>query len=411
MRRRLAHLIAAVLVLAAQPALSGADPPSGGSVQIVPAGGGAPRDVSLADPALAPDVHDARYAVRAADGTTRTVTVASGVSLEALLSVEGVDPASFTYVDVPRADGTSVLVVHDEVFGPGVDGPPVIWADGGGVHFLRPSTGAQDVNADDLVTLPAGGAISLELRTGTPLGVRIVALRVRARVHQPIRFTAELLGGASAAGIGFSWYFGDGGRPRGAQVTHRFARPGTYLVQVNVVQGGRQLDTYDLQDVRIAAAPAQRKATAKQPGSGGARTGGGTGGAGSGTGGGAGGTGAAANGGGAGAPAEPTTVTPANPTPAARPRAHPRTAAPHFRPPPAPQGTLVSGTLLASASAAPLAAGGAGRHAAPAQDGGGGSPDGPLHIPAAAWVAVGLLAAVALGWALDARHTAPFWQP
>jgi hypothetical protein len=399
MRRRLLHLIlAALLVLAALPALSGADAPSGGGVEIVPAGGGAPKDVSLSDPLLAPDVHDVRYTLRAADGTTRTVTVASGISLEALLRAAGVDPASFTYVNVARADGTDVLVVHDEVFGPGVEGPPVLWTDAAGIHFLRPSGGAQDVNADDLVTLPAGGSISLQLRTGTPLGVRIVASAVRARVHQPIRFTAELLGGASPAGIGFSWYFGAGRRLPGAQLTRRFARPGTYLVQVNLVQDGRQLDTNDVQIVRIAAAPAKRttKAKARQPAGGGAGSGGGA---------------AGGNGGGAAAPAAPVTIQPAASAPAAHRPAHRSTPTPRFHPPPAQQGTLVTGTLLASASAVPLPAGGAGRQAAQTRDGGDRSPDRPLHVPAAVWVAAGLLAAVVLGWALDARHATPFWQP
>jgi hypothetical protein len=71
-----------------------------------------------------------------------------------------------------------------------------------------------------------------------------------------------------------------------------------------------------------------------------------------------------------------------------------------------PQGTLVSGTLLASASATPLPA------AASARGGQDGTPtDSPLRIPAIAWVAAGLAAILALGWALEARHTPPFWQP
>ncbi|MBS1868774.1 MAG: hypothetical protein JSS99_03840, partial [Actinobacteria bacterium] len=75
----------------------------------------------------------------------------------------------------------------------------------------------------------------------------------------------------------------------------------------------------------------------------------------------------------------------------------------------APRGALVSGTLLASAR--PVAAPAAGAQAARAAVVRGAASDGPLHLPVGAWVAIGLLALLALGWALESRHTTPFWQP
>ena len=189
---------------------------------------------------------------------------------------------------------------------------------------------------------------------------------------------------------------------------HRFAHPGRYLVEVNLTQDGRSLETHDVQPIRVTAAPAHHHA-ATGGGSGGAGSGGaGDGGAGGGTGSAGGGTGGGGASAGTGAASgEAGGAAPPPRTPARRPRARrhaPRQQIP--RAPRPPQGTLVSGTLLASASATPLPAG------ATERAGQGGTPsDGPLRIPAIAWVAAGLVAILALGWALEARHTPPFWQP
>lgn len=380
-------------------------PPAGGSVTIAPSGGGAPRSLALADLAAQQDVHDAHYTLRAEDGATSTVTVTAGISLAALLRAAGLDADAFTYLEIPRPDGSTVLVLRDDLGGSG-EGPPVVWADEQSVHLLRPSEGEGDANAADLLTLPAGTALAVELRTGEPLAARISASALRARPNEPIDFSASLVAGTLRPGMDFQWYFDDNRFATGASATHRFRRPGTYNVLLNIVRGSDAIGSPAVVLVRIARPE-------REESSGGARRSGesrGGGGAGSGDGSGGGG---AAGGGGSGAAGGAGSGAPAPSPPAATPIAAPAAAPPAPTPKPAPaapakpQGELVSGTLLAAAGDAPAPADEA-RQAASARDD---APGDPLHVPIGVWIAVGLAALVAVGWTLESRHTLPFWQP
>ena len=381
------------------------------TVTLAPSGGGAPRTLSLADLAARQDVHDAQYTLRTADGSTSIVAVAAGISLATLVSAASLDGDAFTYVEVARADGTTVLVVRERLAGTD-EGPPVVWSDEQGVHFLRPSEGDDDPNAGDLVT-SASGTLDLTLRTGDPLAVRISASALRARPREPIDFSASLAAGALGPGMRFQWYFDDSRYAYGASVTHRFKRAGAYNVLLNVMRGGEAIGSPAVVLVRVARPPQERRSDGARRA--GERRGGGDGsGASGGTGGGsgAGGAGAGAGGGGTGATGGGTTPAPvATPPPpaAAAPPPLPRPAPRRASPPPAqPQGELVSGTLLASVSEPAADADGpraaVAAHADEAREG-------PLDVPVGAWVAIGLVALVALGWTLESRHTLPFWQP
>jgi len=382
-------VIALVVALAAASApLARAD---GGTVTIAPPGGGAPKTLSLTALAGSFDVRHATYALRGADGSSSTATVASGISLGALIDAAGLG-GGFAYVAIPRPDGSgSVYLLAGNLAGSG-DGPPVVWSDAQGVHFLRPSDGGGDPNAEDELTF-SGGTLSLELHRGKLLVPRVSVSPPRGRPHEPIVFRASLAdGGALPPGMRFQWYFDGGAYVYGARVTHRFAGSATYKVQLNVVRGStNQTGFPTLVFVRIASAAAKRTGA-----SGGAQGAvvpvGGTGASGSGPG-----------GAGSGAAAAPFRAT----APAAA--ARPRTIAPAPpRRPTALQGRLVSGTLIASASAAAPPAGAVAPAGATASTA---SPDRPLHVPVGAWVAVGLAALLGLGWALESRHTLPFWQP
>jgi len=95
------------------------------------------------------------------------------------------------------------------------------------------------------------------------------------------------------------------------------------------------------------------------------------------------------------------------PPPAPKPRAE-RRAPPRRATPPEPVGETVEGYLLAAADV-PLPTGGAVRAAAaepPALD-----DDGPLEIPTAAWVVIGVLGLGVLGWTLESRTTLPYFKP
>jgi hypothetical protein len=378
LRVPLVVLALAVLVAAAAAPLARAD---GGSVTIAPPGAGAERSLSLASLRGSFDVHDVTYALLAADGSTSRVTVADGISLRALLQAAGLDGDPFTYVEIPYPDGSGSADVLADHVGDAGDGPPVVWSDAQGVHFLRPSDGNGDVNAGDYLTV-ADGALSIALHTGEPLAPRVNVSPSPGCPHAPIHFSASLADGrALSPGMAFQWYFDGGAYVYGASVKHRFPAAATYKVELNVVRGGVAV-TYrpTIVHLRIGAAAAKRT--------------GGTGGA---QGAGAGGTGA---------------PTQAPPTAAPRPTGTAATAPLRRVPPPPlparPRGQLVSGTLIASASAAlPLAGGVSAAATAPSTA----SPDRPLHVPIGAWVAIGLTALLGLGWALESRHTLPFWQP
>jgi hypothetical protein len=394
----LATAVAAFAVAGTQLARAEGEAPAGGSVTIAPSGGGEPTTLSLADLAAQQDVHGATYTVRAADGGTSTVTVAAGVSLEALLRAAGLDGDVFTYVSIPRPDGSGVVVLRDELGGTD-EGPPVVWADEQGVRFLRPSDGDGDANAGDLVTA-ADGALALDLRRGEPLVPRIAVSTLRGRPRQPIEFSASLASGTLPAGMDYQWYFDGNGTVMGANVTHRFPRASTYLVLLNVVRGnGEAVGLPARVRVRIVR-PANARRTDGARRSDESHDGAqGTGGSGTGVSG-TGGTGGDEPGGGA-----PSRSAPATPPARAVPRAAPRSSPAR---PEGPRGELVTGTLLVAAAAPPPTTGEADRQSASARDDGGGD---PLDVPVGVWVATGLVALLALGWTSESRHTLPFWQP
>lgn len=95
---------------------------------------------------------------------------------------------------------------------------------------------------------------------------------------------------------------------------------------------------------------------------------------------------------------------PPPPAPRAQPRKQPRRAAP----PPEPAGETVDGYLLAAADV-PLPTGGAVRATVadpePLDD------EGPLNIPTAVWVVLGVIGLGLLGWTLESRTTLPYFKP
>ncbi len=233
----LAIAVAALAAAGAQLARGAeGEPVAGASVTIVPSDGRAARTLALADLAAQQDVRDAVYTLRAADGATSPLPVAAGISLEALLRAAGLDEDAFTYVEVTRPDGSSAFVLRDQL-AVGQGGPPVVWADDQGVHFLRSSTGDDDPNAADHVVLPAGTALSVALRTGDPIVPRISASALRARPNEAIDFSATLVAGALGPGMTFEWYFDDSRSASGASVTHRFRRAGRYTGLLNIMRG------------------------------------------------------------------------------------------------------------------------------------------------------------------------------
>ena len=403
-RLRLLALTLGLLAAAAAPTAraDGGAASQAARVTLAPSDGGAVRSLALADLSARFDVHGRTYRLRDVDGSERTVAVADGISLNALLAAAGLDGDAFDYIAIPGASGSRAIVMRDDLGGAD-DGPPVVWSDAEGLHFLRPSSGSGDANAVDYVT-PSGATLALRLRRGQPLEPRIAVSTLRARPRERIDFRASVAGGGPLpAGLAYQWYF-DGSLATGASVSHRFAGSGTYQVLLNVARGQTTIGDPAVVFVHVARARERHADPTRDSGT----TAGGASGR-SGSPGASGGTGAGASGGvGTGTRAE------AAGTAGAEPSA--RSAAPAVRaqrPAPTrartPRGALVSGTLLVSAS--PVAAPAGGAQTARAAVARRAASAGPLRLPVGAWVAIGLLALLALGWVLESRHTTPFWQP
>lgn len=139
----------------------------------VVAPGGAQQTLSLDALSGGEDVTDRTYSLRGPSGeSAQTVT---GFSLAAILEAAGADPYGFSYLEAQRPAGGAVLLSRHRALDPGAfaDGPPVVYATGAGTGFLRPSGGAEDLNAGDSFEAPQG--VTIVLRKGSPLQVRAEA--------------------------------------------------------------------------------------------------------------------------------------------------------------------------------------------------------------------------------------------
>jgi hypothetical protein len=216
----------ALAALAAAPALAVA-----AQVRIVEHDG-TEHVVSLSD--VEPDVRDRAYTLRDADGGERRVTV-TGHSLRAVFEAAGADPARFGYAEIARPEGAGVLLGREQAVGEGAfpEGPPVVWADGSAVRFLRPSAGEGDVNAPDAIAEPSGTLV-IRLHRGSPFEVKATASRRKVEVGETVEFMATLTRRGAGEAVTYSWYFDDGHSAEGRRVRHRFTRRGAYDVVVGV---------------------------------------------------------------------------------------------------------------------------------------------------------------------------------
>jgi opacity protein-like surface antigen len=371
------HLLLALLLAALAPATAQA-----ATVTVVEADG-TEHVVDLAQ--LAPDVRDATYELRAEHAPPSPIAVPAGFSLRRLLRAAGVPfDDGFDFVEVPSGEELA-LVMRDEALVREI--PPVVWEDADGLHFLAPPVGEEDVNDDDFVT-SADGGLRVQLATGFPIGVRIRQSVSRVRRGGSVRFGAIVEVGARP-GMRFRWYFGEGRYVYGAAPTFRFRQSGQHELLLAVMLGdvvvGQADGLLGVDAPSRPRRPAPRRPDPDPPPP--ARSQG------------TGGAGGVFGGIGTGATTSTGSTAPAPPRPRRRAprRSTPREASGR---------TVVSGTLLAAADAAPLA-GGLPRAARQAAADRGEL----LQIPTGAWVALGIAALLALGWAIEGRTTRPFWQP
>ncbi len=208
-----------------------------GSAQVtVVTAGGSERALSLDALAGGEDVLGQTYALRSATGeSTATLT---GFSLGAILDAAGADPIGFSYLEVQRPAGGSVLLSRHQALDLGAfpEGFPVVYATEAGTGFLRPSSAAEDLNASDSFEAPQG--VTVVLRKGSPLQVRAKASTLRTRPGKPVSFSAIVERAGSGEELTYSWYFDDGQSGTGATAQHSFAKRGSYNVVVGVTTPG-----------------------------------------------------------------------------------------------------------------------------------------------------------------------------
>jgi hypothetical protein len=174
----------------------------------------------------------------------------TGWSLDRVLDAANVNPYRFGDVEIAAAV-TSVTLDRDEFLDPGAfpDGPPVFWVQDGTSRFLRPAStsgGATEV----------GGPITVRLSRPSRLSVSASASRTRLDPGERATFTAVVEGAPEGEPVAISWYFDDGGdRLSGARVTHRFRKPGTYVVLVSATTTNDDPGADDFVRVRVGPEP------------------------------------------------------------------------------------------------------------------------------------------------------------
>jgi len=213
--------------------------------------GGAQQALSLDALAGGEDIVDASYALRSATG--ESAQAVTGFSFGAVLAAADADPIGFSYLEVQRPAGGSVLLSRHQALDPGAfaDGFPVVYATAGGTGFLRPSAGPEDLNAADSFEAPQG--ITLVLRKGSSLQVRAKASPTRTRPGQAVDFTAIVDRAGSGERLAYSWYFDDGHSAAGAKASHSFAKRGSYDVVVGVTTPGDEAGSSAVVTVQVGA--------------------------------------------------------------------------------------------------------------------------------------------------------------
>jgi hypothetical protein len=209
------------------------------------------QTLALAALAGSEDVIERPYTVRSSEGdSTQAVT---GLSLAAVLSAAGSDPYGFSYLEVQRPAGGSVLLSRDQALDAGAfdEGPPVVYATAAGTGFLRPSSGEDDLNATDSFEAPQG--VTVVLRSGSPLRVRAKASTLRTQTGKPVSFEALVDRAGAGEQLEYSWYFDDGDSASGASARHSFAKRGSYDVVVGVTTPGDRAGTSDVVTIQVGA--------------------------------------------------------------------------------------------------------------------------------------------------------------
>jgi len=232
---RLGLLLALIAALALAPAARA-------QVTVEAAG----QDPATVDVAALQSSWDVRERPYAAGGSQLVV---SGLSIDRLLAAADVDPFDFTGATV-SSGGATVALTRDQLIDPDAfaEGRPVFYPDGDGTAFLLPARGGK---------LVSGARITVRLTAASDLQVSAAAARTRVDAGERIAFAATVEGAGPGERVRIRWNFDGSGSATGAEVSHRFPRPGTYKVVVGATSEANPTGASDIVTVRVGEAPVE----------------------------------------------------------------------------------------------------------------------------------------------------------
>lgn len=218
--------------------------------------GGATTFVSAADIDAHEDLDRADVTVRLAGGAQTRFTRPPALSLNALLVLAGLNPATVGYVAVARPNGSLVQLRGEDLAAAAAspDGPPAFWIDDTSTHFLRTARDDTDVNATDSVATVSGQPLTVDVHAGALIAVTATATPTSTNAGTPVTLTASA--DASAGDLTYTWDLGDGTTATGATVTHAYATAGRYQPHVVVAGPGDSGGASAPVTLTIGAAPA-----------------------------------------------------------------------------------------------------------------------------------------------------------
>lgn len=230
-----------------------------GYIQIVPVGASTyvypvPLAQLPGDPA--PDVDRTYTNITTPAGDRESVTVSDGYSLPLLFSDLAISPSSFTVAEVLGPNERSVLLTSAQATSTGTfaDGPPVVWQDSQGAHFLIPSIGGGAAEAGETF-VGQSETITINLHAGALLLVHGSSTARRVAVGRRVRFTGTVTGSLPGESLAYKWYFDDGTGSSRLSANHSYLLPGTYDVYLRATGSKDSLGFSALMPIQVGRAP------------------------------------------------------------------------------------------------------------------------------------------------------------
>jgi hypothetical protein len=184
------------------------------------------------------DVQGTSYTLKAPGVHSKQIQL-TGLSINSLLSLAGLDTSTIESVAVEHPDGGETDLNQADISAspPYPEGPAVVFENGSTTGFFRPIVGPGDNNASDATTSSPDEPLQITVQTIGQLTVSAKATPKRTSVGQSVTFVATASGGSSGA-VSYDWSFGDGSTGSGSVVSHSYQAIGQYAAAVTATVPG-----------------------------------------------------------------------------------------------------------------------------------------------------------------------------